>query len=720
MLKQGSFDKLTGLTLGTYRLEQFVGQGKTGPTFLARTDATTTYVIHFLIGSMSPTVKEQELELERFQYQASLIATLQHPHILPLLDFGVYRGLPYLVSPHIPLRPLRNRIAKNGVLDTLTVGRYLDQIATALEYAHAHSILHGSLSVDSVFLRLDGQLVVADIGVRSLLEQDAPGTQFPMWDDGYAPEQLLGKPSSPASDVYALGGILFYLLTGSAVFEGSTPDELAQQHLYAPIAPLSQWRSDLPAGLYSILARALAKDPAQRFPQPGALANAYHRTVAPTNRTRVPFVVPARPKVQVQQSADGGTTVADMPISERAWSNNTASAMADHLPGSSASRLSSSLPHSLHGFSDDEPLNVAAPPRSARMPHPRRKYKQRVIPLAILLVVLLVVTSTLGIVTLAQRGAATANASGQATFFADPNHPGGETNALRLTIQNLAAPPSGSEYEAWIINDQSEQVTGLGKLTEKNQIWSLAFSEANTNLLAEGDKLEVTLEQGEVTAPTGKAILVGTFPAQAFQHIQHLLVSFPTTPGKIGMLIGVVQQTHALDIQAAVLQSVAASRDSVAIGCAAQSMLDIIEGTHGTHYHPLVATCLQRNITVTGDGFGLLGKNGYVASAEEHASLALNQPDATSVMRQHAALMDIALSNITGWVTTTEQDLLRLQAHPADLSSLQEIATLTDAAYRGVDANGNGQIDLIAGEAGALTAYQQGQLMATLSLVHSA
>jgi len=89
-------------------------------------------------------------------------------------------------------------------------------------------------------------------------------------------------------------------------------------------------------------------------------------------------------------------------------------------------------------------------------------------------------------------------------------------------------------------------------------------------------------------------------------------------------------------------------------------------------------------------------------------------------MRQHATLMDIALSNINGWVTTTEQDLLRLQAHPTDLSSLQEIATLTDAAYRGVDANSDGQIEPVAGEAGAIAAYQQGQLMATLSLVHSA
>ena len=358
-------------------------------------------------------------------------------------------------------------------------------------------------------------------------------------------------------------------------------------------------------------------------------------------------------------------------------------------------------------------------PRSALMPRLPRKYKQHVSPLAVLLVLLVIVTSTLGIVTLAQRGAAMSNASGQATFFADQKHLGGTTNALHLTIQNLSAPPSGYEYAAWIINDQTEQVTDLGKLTERNQTWSLTFSDASTNLLTVGNKLEVTLEQGEVNIPTDKAILVGTFPIKAFQHIQHLLVGFPLTPGKIGLLIGVVQQTHALDIQAAVLQSVAASRDTVAIGCVAQNMLDIIEGTHGTHYQPLAETCTQRNVIVTGDGFGLLGKD-YVASAEQHASLALNQPDATSVMRQHAALMDIALSNITGWVTTIEQDTLRLQAHPTDLSSLQEIATLADAAYHGVDANGDGQIDPVAGEAGALTAYQQGQLMATLSLVHSA
>src|SRR5260370_4354819 len=309
MIKTVSFDKLAGTTLGNYRLERFIGQSKLGPAFLARADATTTYLLRFLAGPMYAIPKEREVYLEHFQFQANQIAALKHPYILPLIDFGIYRGFPYLISPHIPLRSLRTRVEKNGALNTFTLGRYLDQIATALEYAHEHSVLHGNLSVDSIHIRLDGQLVVADTGVKALLDLnrlDTPRNRLLEWSDGCAPEQLLGKPASPASDVYALGVVIYYLLTGTPVFEGSTPDEIAQQHLYASIPPISQERSDLPAGLYSILARALAKDPAQRYHQPGGFPNAYHNSVAPTNRTRMPFVVSAAPAMLVHQDADTG------------------------------------------------------------------------------------------------------------------------------------------------------------------------------------------------------------------------------------------------------------------------------------------------------------------------------------------------------------------------------------------------------------------------------
>lgn len=78
--------------MGNYRLEQFIGQSKIGSSFLARIDATTTYLVRFLEGSLYTAPKEHEVYLEHFNYQASQIATLQHPNILPLLDFGVFRG----------------------------------------------------------------------------------------------------------------------------------------------------------------------------------------------------------------------------------------------------------------------------------------------------------------------------------------------------------------------------------------------------------------------------------------------------------------------------------------------------------------------------------------------------------------------------------------------------------------------------------------------------
>ncbi len=216
--------------------------------------------------------------------------------------------------------------------------------------------------------------------------------------------------------------------------------------------------------------------------------------------------------------------------------------------------------------------------------------------------------------------------------------------------------------------------------------------------------------------PVGQVELMGLFPAEAFTHIQHLLVSFPATPGKIGVLDGSLLQTRLLNIEADVLQNLAYSHDTSAIQCEAQSLLDIIEGAKGHDYSGLTSSCTDQNVTAKGDGFGLLGSGAYLVDAAEHATLAISQPDATNSMHQHAALLEIALSNAKGWITTIQQDALRLRANPNDLTKVPEIVALADAAYHGVDANGDGVVSPVPGEAGVLTAYIQGQLMATLSL----
>jgi len=722
MIKNRSFDKLIGTKLGSYRLEQFLEQGTRGPVFLARTDAsTTTYLVRLLPEPVNLTINEQESYLEHFQHLAHQLTTLQHPHILPVLDYGIDRDIPYLVSPHLPMRSLRTRLDKSGALDVFTAGRYLDQIAAALEYAHEHAVLHGMLTVDCIFIRLDGQLMIADFGLMGLLGFNRAGVNRELlseWGEACAPEQLLGRPLSPATDVYALGAVLYHLLTGSPVFTGSTPDEVAQQHMYTAVPPLTQRRADLPSGLYSLLARALAKEPRQRYTQPGAFANAYHRIITANNRTRVPFVVASSHPTSAEHPPSAESSLIDAPISEFIGGHNHSSTVGLER-GECLQFPQAPSPHSLHGFSDTDLLRNREERPLTRLQRQQRHQvvRQWRTALLALLVLLVVASSVLGVAFFTRQP----DITGQVTFFDDPHGLPGSTDSLSLVVQGLQAPPTDSHYAAWLINDTSEQVIPLGLLTTTGQGATLHFfgagssGRAGPNLLAAGQRLEITLEQGTVKLPTGRVVLVGAFPPKAVAHIQHLLVGFPETPGKIGMLVGLLKQTRLLNIQADVLQSLVTSHDPQGIQCVAQSLLDVVEGRQGSDYKPLATPCVQEHVSTTGDGFGLLGK-GYLDGVAEHASLAVNQPDSTSAMRLHAGLMAIALANIKTWLNTIDQDALRVRVNPADLSRVPEIATLADVAYHGMDTNGDGLIDPVTGEAGALTAYLQGQLMVTLSL----
>ena len=726
MIEYSTPDKLAGTMIGDYRLEQLVGQGNGGPVFLARSNGTATaYSLRIFAGPGKLVAQDRQGYLERFQHQMSQVANLQHPNILPLLDYGMYRDMFYLVSPYIPLRSLHTRLAKNGALDIFTVGRYLDQISATLEYAHQYGVIHGGLSVDCIYIRLDGQLVVSDFGVSNLFLMEHVG-MLNQWSGTCAPEQLLGNPVGTYTDVYELGAVLFALLTGAPVFPGNTPEEITQQHLYASVPAFSRLGKDLPAGLYSIVARALAKNPAQRYRRPGALANAYNRNVAPNNGLRVPFVVdssPALPAYRPERPSVPKVSMTDMQFTDRKRSDN-ASMLLDHANGASMQQALpvTPLPPTLPFFPESDSLSQLDERRSSLMKRFQHQKARRTIPLISLIMFLLIASTTIGALLLSRGSNATAATTGQVTFFDGQNGTHGFTDGLHIVIHGLNAPAAGSEYAAWLINEQTEQVTALGTLTGTNSTFSLNYigessnGQAITNLLITGQKFEITLEQGAVKLPAGKVILAGTFPPQAFTHILHLLVSFPVTPGKIGFLVGTLQQTRLLNIQADVLQSIAPAHNNVAIECAAQSIIDVIEGSHGPDYRPLGGSCVAQNITATGDGFGLLSKGGYVADASEHATFAITQPDATSAMRLHAGLMAIALSNVKGWETTIQQDALSLLKNPSDSTRIQEIAALAYDAYNGVDANGDGQIEPVAGEAGALTAYQQGQLMATLTL----
>jgi len=376
----------------------------------------------------------------------------------------------------------------------------------------------------------------------------------------------------------------------------------------------------------------------------------------------------------------------------------------------------------IKGSQSDKQQGLAMRPSASQTPF--RRTNVRLIVLVVALILLVIAGGTLGVVLknmYAGKSSApanttlAANANGVINFSDSPNG-AGHNDVISITVHSLSTAPAGSQYDAWLVNSESEHVLALGTLKLQNGSYSLNFVDTGTNLLGQGNKVEVTVEQGTVTIPTGQIVLSATFPPKAFVHIRHLLFSFPNTPGKIGLLVGLVAQAQQLSAAAQLLQSIAPSHNSVAIRCVAQSILDIAEGTGGAHYQPLDNRCAAQNITVTGDGYGLLGTNGYIANGKAHAALAATQTDSTPLIRTHAQHVGICLDNMQDWITTIDQDALALLNNPDNTAQVSEIVTVSNHALNGVDLDNDGTVDPVKGEGGSITAYSHAQLMAQLTL----
>jgi Rieske Fe-S protein len=204
------------------------------------------------------------------------------------------------------MRSLHAQLAQYGPLDVLLASRYLDQIAAALETAHQRAVLHRNLTTGNIFIEAAAsarlpRLVIADFGVLRMIELSKQEGQRNFLTYGSSetstPEQLLGNPVDVSADIYAMGAILYRMLTGHRVFAAKTQEEVVAQHLHAPIPSLTIWRGDLPTSLDSIVSTAMAKEPARRFRQPVALADAYHQIVGPNDAARPPLAVPPPPSV---------------------------------------------------------------------------------------------------------------------------------------------------------------------------------------------------------------------------------------------------------------------------------------------------------------------------------------------------------------------------------------------------------------------------------------
>jgi serine/threonine protein kinase len=249
-----------GHQIGTYRLLRVLGEGGFATVYLGEHEHLGTLAaIKLLHLSFSPE------DGEAFRKEAQLIARLEHPHIVRVLDYDVQAGTPFLVMSFAPGGTLRSVHPKGTVLPLPTVVDYVAQVAEALQYAHDHGIIHRDVKPENLLVGARQEVLLGDFGIAVLTQRSRSiSTQTVVGTAAYMPpEQFRGKPC-PASDQYALAVVVYEWLVGERPFSGSFV-ELASQHLLTPPPRLRQKNPGIALAVERVVLTALAKEPTQRF-----------------------------------------------------------------------------------------------------------------------------------------------------------------------------------------------------------------------------------------------------------------------------------------------------------------------------------------------------------------------------------------------------------------------------------------------------------------------
>ncbi len=203
---------------------------------------------------------------ERFRREAKNAAGLSHPNIVSIYDRGEAEGTYYIAMEYLSGRSLKELIVSRGPTPVRIAIDYTRQILAAIGYAHRHGIVHRDIKPHNVVVDADGRLKVTDFGIaRSGASQMTEVGSIIGTAQYLSPEQAKGAPVDQRSDLYSVGIVLYEMLTGKVPFTGETPLEIAMKHLSEVPVPPSELRPELPATLDSVVLRALAKDPEDRY-----------------------------------------------------------------------------------------------------------------------------------------------------------------------------------------------------------------------------------------------------------------------------------------------------------------------------------------------------------------------------------------------------------------------------------------------------------------------
>lgn len=269
---------LTGLTLGGYKLKARIGRGGMSMVYRAsRVDQHPDVAVKV----MDTSADTLEVFVKRFEQEARIVEQLNHPNVLPLLDYGHDQEYPYMVMPLMLGGTLADILRKHP-LSQIDTGGWLYQIAMALDHAHGAGVVHRDLKPTNILLDDRGHAYLTDFGIARLMTLTSSltmtgnvvGTPTYM-----APEQWRGEDATPLTDIYGLGVLVYLMLTGHPPFKAETPHSLMYKHLNEPPPSLKIFNANIKDSITAVIFKSIAKVPYERYRTAGDFSQDYQRAL---------------------------------------------------------------------------------------------------------------------------------------------------------------------------------------------------------------------------------------------------------------------------------------------------------------------------------------------------------------------------------------------------------------------------------------------------------
>jgi eukaryotic-like serine/threonine-protein kinase len=326
---------------GRYRLDERIAGGGMGDVWRGTDEVLgRTVAVKILL----PALLDEPGFAERFRGEARTMATINHPGVVDVYDYGSDQQIAFLVMEYVEGDALSRTLSRVGRLTPARTMALVAQAADALQAAHEKGIVHRDVKPGNLLVRPNGTLVLTDFGIaRSAIVGQLTAAGSVLGTASYiSPEQASGATATPSSDVYALGIVAYQCLSGRRPFEGDSPIEIAMKHVREPARPLP---GDIPPAIRAIVDRSMAKDPAARWPTAATLA-AVARQAAATLAGQAVNQAPRPVPPAGQQSPNAGPV--SSPPSSPAMAPGAHPHQHPHRPPAGQVPSTHPMPHTPH------------------------------------------------------------------------------------------------------------------------------------------------------------------------------------------------------------------------------------------------------------------------------------------------------------------------------------------------------------------------------------